>query len=483
MNWWLIVVAVIVGIVVVGCVAYLMVVFSSPDDKNQAWWPKIVVILSLSLACFAVLLLPFDVANKAKPDVMASVGGGLNVGVIWQVVLISIVVFVVVVIPFTLMYYEAADPDKGGIAEQLIAAFGYTLLAVLVYGLALTILWLTVGNARIPYQLYESPMVVLDGKNHSPGCDTCYSSKETLDLKVSIFIYAVALLAILGWALLIVFGGIGIVALPMDLLRDWLYRPKPIGSAEYHKQRTRIGEKSHQCLKEGQALDVEQRSQSTGISNKLKRKVNKLRFEVEALEADYAKLEIAYKQRGWGPFVAWGKLLLGLLGVCLSVLWVIHVFLFNMTLISPFLNEWFILLDNAFSLLGVMFYGIFSFYLLWAIVKGVTKVGMRLLFFEVHPMKVGDTLMNSFLFNCLLILAASITTTQFCAMSFREYATETAIDSMFSTYIRHLQGIGLIFRYFQWAFEIVAVLTVLLMVFCCTGKKARKKNRYRAPAE
>ena len=67
--------------------------------------------------------------------------------------------------------------------------------------------------------------------------------------------------------------------------------------------------------------------------------------------------------------------------------------------------------------------------------SATVQVGMRFLIFEVHPMKVGATLMNSFLFNCALILMVSIAVTHFAAQSFAPYARDTAIDALFITYI------------------------------------------------
>ena len=69
-NWWLIIICVVLALIVIGVTTYIMCIYSSPHDKNQAWVPKIVVVLSFSLACFAVLLLPLDVANRADPDIL-----------------------------------------------------------------------------------------------------------------------------------------------------------------------------------------------------------------------------------------------------------------------------------------------------------------------------------------------------------------------------------------------------------------------------
>ncbi|MGK3746005.1 MAG: LMBR1 domain-containing protein 1 [Bacillariaceae sp.] len=42
---------------------YLLVYYSHPDDHNEAYFPKIVVIIGIMLAGATCLLLPLDVAN------------------------------------------------------------------------------------------------------------------------------------------------------------------------------------------------------------------------------------------------------------------------------------------------------------------------------------------------------------------------------------------------------------------------------------
>jgi LMBR1 domain-containing protein 1 len=54
--------------------------------------------------------------------------------------------------------------------------------------------------------------------------------------------------------------------------------------------------------------------------------------------------------------------------------------------IHPFLNS--ILSETKdIPLIGVVFYGIFVFYLLACTIKGNAKLGMRLIFMTVHPLK------------------------------------------------------------------------------------------------
>ena len=84
-----------------------------PDDKNEAYLPKILVLLGFTLSQACILLLPLDVANKDGYAGCAgydtSVCGGLDMQGFWEGVYIAILVFVVFLIPFAIFYYEADD--------------------------------------------------------------------------------------------------------------------------------------------------------------------------------------------------------------------------------------------------------------------------------------------------------------------------------------------------------------------------------------
>jgi LMBR1 domain-containing protein 1 len=54
--------------------------------------------------------------------------------------------------------------------------------------------------------------------------------------------------------------------------------------------------------------------------------------------------------------------------------------------VHPFLNEFFKAVFTV-PFFGIAFYGLFSFWLLLCTMKGVTKMGVRFLFIEIHPVK------------------------------------------------------------------------------------------------
>jgi LMBR1 domain-containing protein 1 len=45
---------------------YLLVYYQHPDDRNDAYFPKVVVIIGIMLAGATCLLLPLDVANNEE---------------------------------------------------------------------------------------------------------------------------------------------------------------------------------------------------------------------------------------------------------------------------------------------------------------------------------------------------------------------------------------------------------------------------------
>lgn len=477
-NYWLIIVAAIMSILILGIVFYLIVLYSSEDDKNQAWLPKIIVVLGLSLACFTVLLLPYDVANRKDPTRFASYGGGLDTALMWQIALWSIAVFTIVIVPFTTFYYEAWDPDQQGLSDQIKPAILYTVGSLISFTAMLLILWFTVGYADIPYQKYAK-FGQYTGNSTSTVIDLTESwADDTLSLQVSIFVYVVGLMSTLGWVAFVFFAGVGLATLPIDLIMDWVQRPKPLALDAYARAKEDIANRSVFLTGIGKKLEEKQRAGAGGSRSFLK-KVNLLKNEVWELENKYERLETSYKDRGGSPFLSWGLFLLGVLSGFLSLLWILQIIIYNLANVDPFLNTFFISLDSAFSLLGTIAYGVFSFYLLWAVVKGLFRLGVRLLFFTVHPMKLGETLMNSFLFNTMIVLICSITVTQFCASSFREYAANTAVDSMFATYVMRLRGIGYVMVYMPYAllFNIVVALGCQL---CCPKKPAVDSSEFDA---
>ena len=72
----------------------------------------------------------------------------------------------------------------------------------------------------------------------------------------------------------------------------------------------------------------------------------------------------------------------------------ILVYMFLSPPLDPLLNTMFIDMDKVFGLFGTAAFAVFCFYLVMATLKGNFKVGLNFLFFTVHPMSPGNTLMS-----------------------------------------------------------------------------------------
>lgn len=120
----LVIVAVVVSVLVLLVSIYLLVNYQHPDDANQAYFPKLVVVLGLSIAAISILMLPADVANRHACR-HAIYNGACNLTLpmktLWFVVYITDAVLVFFVIPFAMFYYEG-DQDKS-IPSQIVFFF------------------------------------------------------------------------------------------------------------------------------------------------------------------------------------------------------------------------------------------------------------------------------------------------------------------------------------------------------------------------
>eukprot|EP00992_Anisonema_acinus_P015359 TRINITY_DN9723_c0_g1_i3.p1 TRINITY_DN9723_c0_g1~~TRINITY_DN9723_c0_g1_i3.p1 ORF type:complete len:385 (-),score=114.16 TRINITY_DN9723_c0_g1_i3:254-1408(-) len=374
---------------------------------------------------------------------------------------------IVIIIPFCTFYYEAYDSSNPSIASQLKSAIGFTLGSVIIFAICLVVLWIVLGTAEIPYKSQVSPMFSVSNMDWNPACTTCkMDGSAVLSIPVSIVVYGVAILNILGWVVFVIFGGVGMGALPIDLMSEWYHRPKPLTLDQYATEKKRLAEVAEELMEKGGELEKEQKKQGEKLDKKLRSRVHAFKILVDALQSDQQKMESGYTQGGGSPILAVGKLLLGILTMAVSLLWLLHVLLWNILAITPFLNTLFVELDDFWSMAGTVAYAVFTFFLLWAVMKGVIKVGSRSLIFEIHPLKVRGTLMNAFLFNTLLLLLASVTVTQFAAQSFEIYSSATSVNSLFSTYMLNLKGIGFIFKYFQYGYLGVAVISIILLLVC-----------------
>ena len=257
MNWFLIIVAIVMTVMLMIGSLYVLVYFQAEEDKNTAWAPKIAVVLGLTLACCVVLLLPMDVANR-------STGSGLDMEGLYQAVYMIIAIMILGVLPYLIFYYEAENPE--GRNYQCWTAVKYEALTVLISLTVVVIMWVFLGKADVPLTEYvfnstESERSSAAAHGLLSADDSCASPDACglpadlraglpLVLRVSVtpVVYLMAMISFVGWFFFVLFGGIGLAAMPMDLLVGFTKRPQPIDVQEYAKQKLLLNERAQKLL-------------------------------------------------------------------------------------------------------------------------------------------------------------------------------------------------------------------------------------------
>jgi len=127
-------------------------------------------------------------------------------------------------------------------------------------------------------------------------------------------------------------------------------------------------------------------------SSRIETGYKKLLQGVQMLEEEYEIFQMELDLGKSNPLVYIIKLLLGIILMMVTITWWIHLLLF--TIITPngvplntFLNKMFIDLEmyNV-NFLAVFFFGFFTLYLLWCVIKGNMVFNMPWIF-SFHPMK------------------------------------------------------------------------------------------------
>ncbi|CAD5322465.1 unnamed protein product [Arabidopsis thaliana] len=468
---------------------YLLVNYQHPDDANQAYFPKFVVVFGLSIAMISILMLPADVANRHACR-HAIYNGACNLTLpmkdLWLAIYIVDAILVFFVIPFAMFFYEG-DQDKT-LGKRIKSALIWVVTTAVVCALVLGILYGVIGKVDFSVRHLASATSTFPTSWQFSNTQPCIgntarqcsaftanpTSEKTWTMRTTFPEYVVALATIVGSVLFTIFGGVGIACLPLGLITAFIRRPKAvITRSQYIKEATELGKKARELKKAADGLHQEERSGAKG--RKWRKNVKAVEKELLQLEEDVNLLEEMYPQ-GEQAETAWAftvlgylaKFILGILGLIVSIAWVAHIIIYLLVdpPLSPFLNEVFIKLDDVWGLLGTAAFAFFCFYLLLAVIAGAMMLGLKLVFITIHPMKWGATLMNSFLFNVGLILLCSISVIQFCATAFGYYAQATAAQEIFGHTLQSLRGIKYLYKYnvFQIGFVILAGLTFLYYI-------------------
>jgi len=515
-DWFILFSTILASILLLISGLYFIVYYQHPDDKNEAWLPKLTVLLGFVLSGATVLLLPLDVANnEGYFGCMShdySVCRGLNMNLFWNIFYWAIPIWILLLMPFMTFYYEADDGSlmKGNSfttnkKSRLWEAIKYETVILIVTGILLTLAYHFLNKTSIPVMEYTADTsynMFFTGKGiHSQISLIPYfhmlirdeneiiiNSMEKIDVPVDISAFFGGFMAFLGWWTFALFGAIGLVSMPFDLIVSFLRRPKLMTTAEMADVQLSIRTRVNELVDIGELLKLEREEKlSTGnksisrFSKKKKEQQNSLlnfKKEVYLLEEDVDDFMLSTDNyKNYNPLLPFLSLIFGFFSLIISITWIIHigVFVLPKKPIHSFLNIYFQWFDNWFPLFGVLSVAIFSLYLLLCSVKGCFRFGLRFLFFQIHPMKVGKTYMSSFMFNIGLVLLCALPVVQFCTKAFADYARNTNVYQVMGVQVEYLS----IFQWFWvnniFLFIFVGITLLTILCFVC-GPQDLKRN-------
>jgi len=515
---WLIILAVVVPVLVVALNFYILAYYQHPDDRNTFIVPKAVLLIGMSIGMITILLIPFDVANQGGEfgcgEVESVVCGDLSLFWTWQVAFLLIGIWILLLIPYTLFYYESFDFENDTSCKACASAIWSQVAITVVFVGVFIVCFVFLRFTELPVENFnatetefipcaggscEQAGIVIDSDDPSLS-----QGGDFIKIGTPVLVFLPGFLSFIGWFLFALYAGIGLVALPISLIRSCIYRPKIMDSRLYETNKKVIQKRTQELIEVGVKMleDAQQAENSESIKDKVsltairrrrgeKTLFNEFKQAVLELEEEYSDLKLCHENWiHYNPFVPWCKLILGTIGLIISLLWILQIILYNLARdpygpegvpTAYFLNNMFSAASKElnFTLIGTILIAVFTFYLLFCTMKGNEKFGLRFFIVEIHPIKWRGTYINSFLINLSLILFCVAPLVQFVASTLSEYVVLTELDAIFNQQVQFLRFFRIFYENNVFIIIIlsVAFLTAFFMICFPNDKQVRQAKK------
>lgn len=390
-DWFLILAIVVAFLILLVTGVYLIVHWSHPEDKNEAYFPKLVTLLGFIFAGATVLMLPLDVANNEGyagcSGYDTAFCGGLNMRLFWDIFYWLIPIWTFVMIPFSTFYYEADDGMlMAGTSvgakpnSRLCEAIKYQILVLIIVGLVFGLTFLFLNVTDVPVREYMYNDTFWEGRGAEYQVTPIYNQSnmsqdfdfisnqlanmtqrkdgwvvqnnwenpemQSLALQTSVSTFFAGLMAWLGWFFFSLFGGVGIASLPLDLILRFVNRPRHMDAVEFAEAEMSIRERVNELVDIGELIkiDREEKENSGGggggwfkIKSRDERKEAKaekktlLQFKqaVYLLEQDVEDFKnCSSNYQNYNPLIPFAALLFGVIAFIVSIFWVLHIILY-----------------------------------------------------------------------------------------------------------------------------------------------------------
>ena len=537
---------IVVGIAIMAFLAllantYLIINLLNPKDKNNSYFSRFIILFSFELSWLSVLFLPVDSANNAgDPDcdewaVSGAVYcGGVDTYMVWKSLFMAICFIYVFIIPLvTAISNFVPQTELVRPAVDLLSDVKYekppnvcfeatkTLLLNIILGILLSggcvalyfyyaatnipvsehvislndMELINVSSYNIPYPLIHLHNITIrDIDNHS-------IEDNHIIYDVDFPIYVMGFMGWLGWWIFSIFVGVGIAALPFDLICAYIYRPIVLPPAEIAEKEIAL-KKNLLELQDIAKMLKQERKEFTTVANSTKLKqqralsdrleMNRLTQCVYFIEQEAEELR-GYKEihHNYNPILPYVHLAVGLLITLVSAAWICQLVLYIIVYpsVTDFLNTYFIWFDSWFPMFGVISYAIFAMYLLACVVKGCFKMCLYIPFVKLRPVSFGGTYLDSLLFNTSVILFCTIPLVHLCTEAFNIYTLYSDVYFIFQVEVYYLTFYSIFLQYnvFPCIIVFTAIVSTLHLIRTPRAKppsfKELKQNLQRRSAD
>lgn len=458
--------------------------FEDPGDKGGKFTFFVSWLLYSVTSCL-ILLLPFDV--MCQPDSQR------YMPIIWEIFMFALLIFILICLPFSICCYE----EDGNLRAQICTGVCWTGIFVIGFVILSLVLYLVIGYAEVPFQTEVGDYLVFDSVPDElieRYAEKAYKSRpvkdKPLEVRMTYPVYAVCILSLIGWVFFIVFGGCGVTSFPLGLITDFVYRPKKLSARDFVDFKLKMNKRIDELVDHVRNFRI---ALSTKIASpdKTDKKLDKeqkkilvqLREDVERVCANYDQIAYVEQADSYNVLIPWFKLVVGIIGLLVVVLWLIQIILTDLAKVSYFMSDALKVLDDNALFMGSILYGIMIVYFTLGVIKGNVRIGTRFLIVTFYPMHAHNTLPNALLFNGGLYAIAAFALIQFCASEFQTYVTKSGVNALFTNQMRNMKGIKYLFRYFSWVlfgFMILGIIFSLTIDVCCKIYKKKQIDRQRA---
>ncbi|KAH7821491.1 putative LMBR1 domain-containing protein [Monocercomonoides exilis] len=473
------VVAVFIGIMFI----YFIRHFQDPEDAPDIF-TKCVTWFIYTATTVIIMMLPFDVVCAPESHKFMPI--------IWQIFTMVLAIMIIAVVPFTMCCYE----EDGSLAKRICTGIKYAIGSIVVWLVIIFVVWAVAGYAEVPFKTEVAPQTVtVDGLTEEKIIQLATESEKTLadkdvTIRVTVPVYAVCIVSVVGWVLFLVFGGGGMFTCPFDCILECCFRPKRTTKKQFAEFKAKLKRDSLEILDEigdfkrllsekVRAVDPKEKA----LSKKQKKYLKELHEDVGDVLDDYEHVRYVEQPQEYNVLLPWCKLIAGIIGLLVAIFWIVQIIIVIVLKQGRFLSDAFVVLDK-YAFLGSVLYGVFIGYLAIAVIKGNLKIGTKfLLGLTFYPMEAHATLPNAMLFNGMLYSLASFALIQFAVTCFQSYVYNTSVNALFSNQMKNLMGIKYVFRYLHFvllgfaALGLVWSLTFQCCIQCYRKKKAEKKMR------